>query len=75
VIAAHLAEVGRLREEITVQTTSVVLFALNSSEFFLLLARDRNWPPFQFELWLADAWKRLHYRAPAAEETAKLFAP
>jgi AcrR family transcriptional regulator len=58
-IAEHLAEIDGLREDVTVQTAADVLFALNSSEFFLLLARDRNWQPQQYERWLADAWKRL----------------
>jgi AcrR family transcriptional regulator len=62
-IADHLAEIGGLREEVTVQTAADVLFALNSSEFFLLLARDRKWQPDDFERWLADAWKRLLLRA------------
>jgi AcrR family transcriptional regulator len=59
VIAEHLAEIGGLRAGVTVQTAADVLFALNSSEFFLILARDRNWQPDDFENWLADAWKRL----------------
>jgi hypothetical protein len=63
-IADHLAEIGSLREDVPVQTAADVLFALNSSEFFLLLARDRDWPPDHFERWLADAWKRLLLPAP-----------
>ena len=58
-LAEHLVEIGGLREDVPVQTAADVLFALNSSEFFLLLARDRDWPPDHFERWLADAWKRL----------------
>jgi AcrR family transcriptional regulator len=58
-IAEHLDEIGGLRNDLTVQTAADVLFALNSSEFFLLLARDRHWRPDDFERWLADAWKRL----------------
>jgi AcrR family transcriptional regulator len=59
IIAEHLAEIGGLREDVTVQTAADVLFALNSSEVFLLLARDRDWQPADFQHWLADAWKRL----------------
>jgi AcrR family transcriptional regulator len=59
IIAEHLAEIGGLRDDVTVQTAADVLFALNSSEFFLLLARDRSWHADDFERWLADAWKRL----------------
>ena len=65
-IAEHLAEIGGLREDTTVQTAADVLFALNSSEFFLLLARDRSWQPEQFERWLADAWKRLLLPPPTS---------
>jgi AcrR family transcriptional regulator len=64
-IAEHLAEIGGLRADLSVQTAADTLFALNSSEFFLLLARDRNWPPKQFERWLADTWKRLLLQTPA----------
>jgi AcrR family transcriptional regulator len=59
IIAERLAEIGGLREDLTVQAAADVLFALNSSEFFLLLARDRDWQPADFQHWLADAWKRL----------------
>jgi AcrR family transcriptional regulator len=65
VIAEHLADIGGLRDDLSVQTAADTLFALNSSEFFLLLARDRNWPPDQFERWLADTWKRLLLPTPA----------
>jgi AcrR family transcriptional regulator len=67
IIAEHLAKLGGLREHLTVQTAADVLFALNSSEFFLLLARDRNWRPADFENWLADAWKRLLLPTTPAE--------
>ena len=41
------------------QTAADVLFALNSSDFFLPVARDRDWQSAVFEHWLADAWKLL----------------
>jgi hypothetical protein len=65
VIAEHLAQIGGLREDVTVQTAADVLFPFNSSEFFQLLARDRHWQPDQFERWLADAWKRLLLPTPS----------
>ncbi len=65
VIAEHLAEIGGLREDVTVQTAADVLFALHSSEFFQLLARDRHWEPDHFERWLGDAWKRLLLPTPS----------
>jgi AcrR family transcriptional regulator len=59
IVAERLAEIGGLRDDVSVATAADVLFALNSSEFFLLLARDRQWQPDDFEHWLADAWKQL----------------
>jgi hypothetical protein len=59
IIAEHLAEIGGLREDVTVQTAADVLFALNPSDFVLPLARDRDWQSAVFEHWLADAWKLL----------------
>jgi len=67
-IAERLAELGGLREDVSVATAADVLFALNSSEFFLLLARDRQWQPDAFERWLADAWKRLLLKPTAPPE-------
>lgn len=64
-IAEHLAEISGLREGVTVQSAADVLFALNSSEFFLLLVRDRQWQPDEFERWLVDSWKRLLLPTPA----------
>ncbi len=58
-IAEHLAEIGGLRGDVTVGVAADVIFAFNSSEFFLLLVRDRGWTPDFFERWLADSWKRL----------------
>ncbi|HEY2650381.1 MAG TPA: hypothetical protein VGI50_00565 [Solirubrobacteraceae bacterium] len=64
IIAEHLAEIGGLREDVTVQTAADVLFALNSSEFFLLLARDRDWQSAVFEHWLADAPEAVAHPTP-----------
>ena len=58
-IAGHLAEIGGLRADVPIGVAADVLFAFNSSEFFLLFVRDRGWPPQFFERWLAGAWKTL----------------
>ncbi len=58
-IAAHLAEIGGLRDGISLQTAADVIWLMNSSEVFLLLVRDRRWHPDFFERWLAQTWKRL----------------
>jgi AcrR family transcriptional regulator len=58
-LASHLAEIGGLREEVSVETAADVIWLLNSSEVFLLLVRNRHWDPDFFEKWLAETWKRL----------------
>jgi AcrR family transcriptional regulator len=58
-IAEHLAEIGGLREGVTVGVAADVLFGFHSSEFFLIFVRDRGWKPDFFERWLAETWKRL----------------
>jgi AcrR family transcriptional regulator len=67
VFARHLAEVGGLREGLSVEEAADVLFALHSSEFFLVLARDRGWPGDEIERWLADSWKRLLLGSPTLD--------
>lgn len=56
---ADLAETGMLRSDITGEEAADTVWAMNSSEFYVLLVRQRGWSPDQFEHWLADAWKRL----------------
>lgn len=58
-IAKHLSEIGGLRADVPVGVAADVIFAFNSSEFFLLFVRDRGWTLDFFERWLADSWKRL----------------
>jgi AcrR family transcriptional regulator len=67
VIARHLADVGGLRPDLSLQRAADVLFALNSSELFRILARDRHWPPDEIEAWLAATWKQLLLAAPSTD--------
>jgi AcrR family transcriptional regulator len=59
VLVADLAAKGGLRADLSPEMAADVIWAMNSSEFYLLCAHDRGWPPETFERWLADAWKRL----------------
>ena len=36
-----------------------VVWSMNSAEYFMLLVRERGWPPERFAAWLADAWCHL----------------
>jgi hypothetical protein len=58
-LATHLAEIGGLRQGVSVERAADVIWLLNSSEVFLLLVRDRRWDPEVFERWLAETWKLL----------------
>lgn len=50
---------GGLRPGLSVDQAADVVWALNSSEMYLLLTAERGWSPRRFERWLADAWCRL----------------
>jgi AcrR family transcriptional regulator len=59
VLVADLAAKGGLRADLSSEMAADVIWAMNSSEFYLLCVRDRGWTPESFERWLADGWKRL----------------
>jgi hypothetical protein len=59
VLVADLAAKGGLRADLSHEMAADVIWAMNSSEFYLLCVRDRGWSPETFESWLADGWKRL----------------
>jgi AcrR family transcriptional regulator len=59
-----LAAAGGLRPGLSVQMAADVVWATNSSEFFLLLVRERGWHPSAFRRWLAEAWIDLLLAAP-----------
>ena len=58
-LAAELAATGSLRQDLSVDDAADIIWATNSSEFFLLLVRDCDWDADRFEQWLARTWKEL----------------
>ena len=58
-LAADLAAKGGLRPGLALEATADMFWVMISPEFYLLWVRDRGWAPAAFELWLADAFKRL----------------
>jgi hypothetical protein len=48
-----------LRDAISVELATAMIWAMNSTEFYLLFVRDRGWSPEAYEAWLAETWKRL----------------
>jgi AcrR family transcriptional regulator len=53
---------GGLREDLSINQAADVVWAMNSSELYVLLTQERGWSPARFERWLADAWCRLLLR-------------
>ena len=58
-LAAELESTGGLRNDLSLDDAADIIWATNSSEFFLLLVHDRGWDADHFEQWLARTWKEL----------------
>jgi AcrR family transcriptional regulator len=56
--ARDLRRTGQLRRDLDDQQVADILWATNSTEYFLLLAQ-RGWTPEQFSTHLADLWTRV----------------
>jgi AcrR family transcriptional regulator len=54
-----IRDAGGLRAGLSVNEAADVMWALNSSEIYILLITERGWSPRRFERWLAEAWCRL----------------
>jgi AcrR family transcriptional regulator len=57
--AANLAVTGQIREELSEERVSDIIWSMNSPEFYILLVHQRGWTPPAFSHWLAEAWKVL----------------
>ncbi len=58
-LAQELDAAGGLRPGVSVEEAADVIWATNSSEFYVLLTVERGWSPGDYEDWLAEAWCRL----------------
>lgn len=58
-VIEDLVAAGPLRQGISREIATDVLWAMNSPEFYSLLVAGRGWSSERFETWLADAWQRL----------------
>jgi AcrR family transcriptional regulator len=66
-----LRAAGGLRPGLTVDQAADTVWALNSSELYLLLTVERGWSPDRFERWLHDTWCRLLLPPQDAVATSK----
>src|SRR5664279_574209 len=58
-LAADLRAKGGLRSDLSDDQVADIIWSMNSSEYWVLLVRERSWTADQFADWLADAWRRL----------------
>lgn len=58
-LAADLRAKGGLRSDLSDDQVADIIWSMNSSEYWVLLVRERSWSADQFAEWLADAWNRL----------------
>jgi AcrR family transcriptional regulator len=59
-----IRDAGGLRPGLSVNAAADAVWALNSSETYVLLTEDRGWSPRRFERWLADTWCRVLLTPP-----------
>ena len=64
VFAQDLIATGEVREDLSLTQVADIVWSMNAPEFYLLLAVQRGWTALAFQVWLADAWKRLLLEAP-----------
>lgn len=57
--AADLRATGSVRPDLSDDEVADVVWAMNSSDYYLLLVEGRGWTPAQVEAHLGDAWRRL----------------
>ena len=74
-LAQELVATGELRADLSVDEVADVIWAMNAAEFSTLLVTERGWTPQRFGRWLADAWRRLLLRGPAAGDRRPDGAP
>ncbi|HEY5114179.1 MAG TPA: TetR/AcrR family transcriptional regulator [Nakamurella sp.] len=58
-MAADLRAKGGLRSDLSDDQVADIIWSMNSSEYWVLLVRERSWTADQFADWLVDAWSRL----------------
>lgn len=58
-LARNLESTGRMRGDVSISQAADVLWATNSSEFYVQLVVARGWSSRRFSSWLAETWCRL----------------
>jgi AcrR family transcriptional regulator len=61
-LARELRDGGGLRPGLSIAQAADIVWAMNSSELFVLLTIERGWSLRRYERWLADSWCRLLLR-------------
>ena len=57
--ASDLLATGEVRQDLSLEDMADIIWSMNSSEYWVLLVRERGWTTERFTNWLVDAWSRL----------------
>ena len=58
-LVRDLRDAGGLRPGLSIEEAADVIWAMNSSEMYVLFTVERGWAPYRYQSWLAEAWCRL----------------
>ena len=58
-LAAELRATGELRPALSINDAADTIWAMSSSELYVLLTVERGWSPKHYEEWLATSWQHL----------------
>jgi AcrR family transcriptional regulator len=58
-LVRDVADPGGLRAGVSLDDAADVVWAMASSELYVMLTAERGWSPAHYEGWLADTWCRL----------------
>ncbi len=58
-LVQEIQDAGGLRPGLSLETAADTIWAMNSSELYVMLTVERGWTPRRYEEWLRDSWCRL----------------
>ena len=66
-LTVDLATAGGLRPGLSLEHAADIIWVTNSAEVYLLLTRERGWPPERYRQWLEETWCRLLLPEPSLQ--------
>jgi AcrR family transcriptional regulator len=69
--ATELQATGEMRAGLDANAIADIIWSMNSSEYYDLLVRQRNWSAQRFERWLVEAWCRTLLRGSPCDASER----